>query len=73
MQRGEGQGFDVTDVNLNARATPSCHVTMDNYTYNISFLLKQQQNLEVVSEEASNKYRMCTVAKKGLEGTSPPR
>ena len=34
----------------------------------VSFLLKQQQNLEVVSEESSNKYRMCAIAKKGLVG-----
>jgi len=56
MQRGEGQGFDVTDVNLNARATPSCHVTMDNYTYNISFLLKQHHGRKVPSTISGTEY-----------------
>lgn len=34
-------------MKLNARATPFCHVTVDNYTYNVSFLLKQHHGCKV--------------------------
>lgn len=49
-------------MNLNARATPFCHVTVDNYTYNVSFLLKQHHGCKVPSTISGTEYVLYILA-----------